>query len=128
MEGNQTEINYKEKYESLKLEHDNLLIKHKELEGNFNNYKFDIEFNKELLDSGITANDDQIQVLKELKASGNTKAYEVMLSSLQGTPMNTGSLFNRSSLHRYITSKNEDKTEVEVDDFTQAINEMKGVK
>lgn len=122
-EVNVTEL--QKELDTLKASYADLEGRYNQLEGQHNSYKLDIEFRKDISDITRSLKDDEVETLKSLKASGNEQAYNMLLDSFRATPMNTGGIGN---FKRNFSSKEKDNTENQVDDFTQAIKEMKGVQ
>lgn len=116
-----------EELNNLKTSYVDLQNRYSQLEKQHNSYKLDIEFKKDI--SGVTRSlkDEELEVLKSLKENGNEQAYNMLLDSFRATPMSTGGLGNFA---RNFSSmqKETDNTENQVDDFTQAIKDMKGVQ
>lgn len=108
----QQEINWEDKYN--------------QLENEYNDYKFDVEFSKDL--SGIKADldDNKKDILKNLKATGNIEAYNMMLDTYKAAPSNTGGLGNFP--RNYGKSNDEVKQDEKVDMFSKAIKEAKEIK
>lgn len=116
-----------EELNNLKTSYVDLQNRYSQLEKQHNSYKLDIEFKKDI--SGVTRSlkDEELEVLKSLKENGNEQAYNMLLDSFRATPMSTGGLGN-SARNFSSMQKETDNTENQVDDFTQAIKDMKGVQ
>lgn len=111
--------------ETLKTSYTDLQGRYSQLEEQHNTYKLDIEFNRDIADVTRSLKDNEVETLKTLKASGNEQAYNMLLDNLKSTPTNTGGLGNFSRGFSSSSQQEENKAN-SVDDFTQAINEMKG--
>lgn len=123
-------LNQGDKAEALQKELDTLKASYTDLEGRYNTlngeysqYKFDIEFNKDISQINYKLDDEQRDTLRSLKSS-NDKAYKMLLDSFTKA-LNTGSIGNygrgfNPAEQQEIKNKNND------DAFTQAIKERKG--
>lgn len=114
-----------EELETLKTSYTDLQGRYSQLEEQHSTYKLDIEFNRDIADVTRSLKDNEVETLKTLKASGNEQAYNMLLDSFRATPTNTGGLGNFSRGFSSSSQQQENKAN-SVDDFTQAINEMKG--
>lgn len=91
-----TETDYKEQYSNLKTQFDELQTKYGELEQDYNAYKFNTEFESDIINRNIShISDEDKEILRELKKHGNEKIYESYAKSLEkkriiiGGPGNT---------------------------------------
>ena len=109
---------------SLKTAYKELEDRYNQLDSNHKEYKLDIEFQRDISNLCKPIGDEDKEVLKDLKASGNEKAYNLILNSFK-TVTSTGGLgsfareFNSSNIEADSQSKNRDA-------FTEAINDLKG--
>ena len=116
---------------ALQQELETLKASYAELEGKYNQlgnthkeYKLNIEFQRDISDLYKPIGDEDKETLKDLKASGNDKAYNLLLNSLKSSS-STGGLgnfargFNLDNTNTANQAKN-------IDAFTEAINELKG--
>lgn len=109
--------------DALQRELDVLKASYSDLEGRYNalnseysQYKFDIEFNKDINHINSKLDDKQKETLKGLKSS-NQEAYMMLLDSFKEETVGSG--FNPVEQQEIQNNNNEDA-------FTQAIRERKG--
>ena len=110
--------------ETLKASYAELEGKYNQLDNTHKEYKLNIEFQRDISDLYNPIGDEDKETLKDLKASGNDKAYNLLLNSLKSSS-STGGLgnfargFNLANTNTANQAKN-------IDAFTEAINELKG--
>ena len=110
--------------ETLKASYADLEGKYNQLDNAHKEYKLNIEFQRDISDLYKPIGDEDKETLKDLKASGNDKAYNLLLNSLKSSG-STGGLgnfargFNPANTNTANQAKN-------IDAFTEAINELKG--
>lgn len=113
--------------ETLRTTHSDLEAKYNTLNSKYSQYKFDIEFNRDISSIKHRLNDEELETLKILKTSGNDKAYDLMLKSYNKyLSTGTGGIGNygRNGFNPANTPDTSKKQNT--DAFTQAIKERKG--
>lgn len=111
--------------ETLKSSYADLEGKYNQLENTHNDYKLNIEFQRDISDLYKPIGDEEKETLRSLKASGNDKAYNLLLSSLKSNS-STGGLGNFARGFNPVVDPNLNDQTQNTDAFTKAINELKG--
>lgn len=104
---------------TLKASYTDLEGRYNTLNSEYSQYKFDIEFNKDISNMKTHLNEDEMKALKTLKSSGEQKVYEMLLSNLNKANCQFGSGFNP-------VETKETQQQDNIDAFTKAIKERKG--
>lgn len=110
--------------ETLRATHSDLEAKYNTLNTEYSQYKFDIEFSRDISSIKHKLNEDEVETLKLLKSSGNDKAYNMMLKSYSKYLAGTGGIGNWGrGLNP--AEQQETQTKTNTDAFTQAIKQKK---
>lgn len=114
---NSTDINaLQQELNTLKATYSDLESRYNSLNTEYSQYKFDIEFNRDINHINSKLDDKQRETLKSLKSS-NEEAYKMLLDSFKVETVGSG--FNPVEQQEIQNNNNEDA-------FTQAIRERKG--
>lgn len=111
--------------ETLKASYADLEGKYNQLDNTHKEYKLNIEFQRDISDLYKPIGDEDKETLKDLKASGNDKAYNLLLNSLKSSS-STGGLGNFARGFNPVVECDTLKGKQNTDAFTEAINELKG--
>ena len=111
--------------ETLKASYADLEGKYNQLDNTHKEYKLNIEFQRDISDLYKPIGDEDKETLKDLKASGNDKAYNLLLNSLKSSS-STGGLGNFARGFNPVVECDTLKGKKNTDAFTEAINELKG--
>lgn len=114
-----------EQFEALKTSYADLEARYNQLDNTHKEYRFDIEFQRDISDLYKPIGDEEKETLKALKVSGNDKAYNLLLKSLKSSS-NTGGLGNFARGFNPVADTNSNNQTQDTDAFTEAINELKG--
>lgn len=115
---NNENIDYKEQYNTLKTQFDELQTKYEELEQGYNTYKFNTEFESDIINRKIShISDEDKEILREFKKNGNERAYNNYAKSFEklgfkiGGPGDTyySNTSTRSGFSEAIAKLKEDK-------------------
>lgn len=119
MEGQ--EINYQTEYENLKIDYEDLLTKHNNIEKEYGDYRVNNELEKDIRNNCLDLTEEDKEMLKQLKITNQDEAYKVVMEGFKTTKQIKKPQFTKA-LNNSEVSKGGEVT------FASIINDLKGDK